>query len=144
MEQDRSFESTSPPYHSRSMQMSSLESRFVDLERKLKKQPLKLNPIKSLPFLIFHYEPGDEWKRVAKTSGFNWKTKGKRLFTSQWKGSSGVTEGHRRAESHRRARAIVELEKDSGFLEAQDQIVTYFPTTIAVRSSRGLQTALKV
>ena len=111
------------------MQMLSLESRFVDLERKLKKQPLKLNPIKSLPFLIFHYEPGDEWKlrRLVKNLGIQLENEGKKIVHLSMEGllweSLKAIEEQNPIEGYR---AIVELEKDSSFLEAQDQIVTYF------------------
>ncbi len=111
------------------MQMSSLESRFVDLERRLKKQPLKLNPIKTLPFLIFHYGSGDEWKlrRLVKNAGIQLENEGKQVvYLSMeeilWESLKAIEEQNP-IEGYR---AIVELEKDSGFLEAQDQIVTYF------------------
>lgn len=109
--------------------MSSLESRFSDLERKLKRQPLKLNPIKTLPFLIFHYHPGDEWKlrRMVKNLGIQLENEGKNIvFLSMeellWESLKAIE----RSNPIEGYRAIVELEKDSGFLEAQDQIITYF------------------
>lgn len=109
--------------------MSSLDSRFVDLERKLKKHPLKLNPIKTLPFLIFHYNPGEEWKlrRMVKNLGIQLENEGKRIvYLSMedllWE-SLEVIEQQSPIEGYS---AIVELEKNSGFLEAQDQIITYF------------------
>jgi len=111
------------------MQMSSLESKFADLERKLKRQPLKLNPIKTLPFLIFHYDPGDEWKlrRMVKNIGIQLENEGKHIvYLSMedllWE-SLKTIERQNPIEGYN---AVVELEKDSGFLEAQDQVITYF------------------
>ncbi|MCK4269450.1 MAG: DUF1788 domain-containing protein [Methanogenium sp.] len=109
--------------------MSSLESRFANLESKLKKQPLKLNSIKTLPFLIFHYNPGDEWKlrRMVKNIGIQLENEGRHIvYLSMekllWE-SLGAIEQHSPIEGYN---AVVKLEKDSGFLEAQDQIITYF------------------
>lgn len=109
--------------------MPSLESRFVDLERKLKKQPLKLNPIKTLPFLIFHYQPREEWelRRLVKNIGIQLENEGKHIvYLSMeellWESLEAI-EQQNQIEGYN---AIVELEKDSGFLEAQDQIITYF------------------
>ncbi len=111
------------------MQMSSLESRFTDLERKLKRQPLRLNPIKTLPFLIFHYKPREEWilRRLVKNIGIQLENAGKRIIYLSmeellWESLEAI-EQQSQIEGYN---AIVGLEKDSGFLEAQDQIITYF------------------
>lgn len=111
------------------MQMSSLESRFADLERKLKKRPLKLNPIKTLPFLIFHYAPSEEWKlrRLITNIGIQLENEGKHIVCLSmeellWESLTAI-EQQNPIEGYS---AVVELEKDSGFLEAQDQVITYF------------------
>ncbi len=109
--------------------MPSLENRFSDLERKLKRQPLRLNPIKTLPFMIFHYSPGEEWKlrRMVKNLGNQLENEGKKIvFLSMeellWDSLKAIEQNNPIEGYH----AIVELEKDSGFLEAQDQVITYF------------------
>ena len=111
------------------MQMSSLESRFVDLERRLKKQPLKLNPIRTLPFLIFHYDPQKEWelRRLVKNITIQLENEGKHVVHLSmedllWESLEAI-EQQSQIEGYS---AIVALEKDSGFLDAQDQIITYF------------------
>ena len=111
------------------MQMSSLESRFVDLERRLKKQPLKLNPIRTLPFLIFHYDPQNEWelRRLVKNITIQLENEGKHVVHLSmeyllWESLEAI-EQQSQIEGYS---AIVALEKDSGFLDAQDQIITYF------------------
>ncbi len=109
--------------------MSSLENRFLDLERKLKRQPLRLNPIKTLPFMIFHYSPGEEWKlrRMVKNLGIQLENEGKNIvFLSMeellWDSLKAIEQNNPIEGYH----AVVELEKDSCFLEAQDQVITYF------------------
>ncbi len=111
------------------MQMSSLENRFADLERKLKNEPLKLNSTETLPFMIFHYNPEDEWRlrRMVNNLGIQLENEGKHIvYLSMekllWEALEGIEQDNPIEGYH----AVVELEKDSDYLEAQDQIVTYF------------------
>lgn len=109
--------------------MSSLESRFVDLERKLKQAPLKLNAINTLPFLIFHYAPEDEWKlrRMVKNLGIQLENEGKHIvYLSMEKLLWESLESIEKENPIDGYNPIVNLEKWSDFLDAQDQIVTYF------------------
>lgn len=109
--------------------MSSLESRFVDLERKLKQVPLKLNAINTLPFLIFHYAPEDEWKlrRMVKNLGIQLENEGKHIvYLSMEKLLWESLESIEKENPIDGYNPIVNLEKWSDFLDAQDQIVTYF------------------
>lgn len=109
--------------------MSSLENRFADLERKLKNEPLKLNSTETLPFMIFHYNPEDEWRlrRMVNNLGIQLENEGKHIvYLSMekllWEALDGIEQDNPIEGYH----AVVELEKDSDYLEAQDQIVTYF------------------
>lgn len=109
--------------------MSSLESRFAELERRLKKKPLKLNAIKTLPFLIFHYKPEDEWKlrRMVKNLGIQLENEGKKVVSLSmeeilWESLKSIEQQNPIEGYH----AVIELEKDSGFNAAQEQIITYF------------------
>lgn len=106
--------------------MSSLKNRIEMLEDDLKANPPRINVYHDLPFAIFRYDPEEEWtiRREAKLLATRLEETGKKVCVIHisellWKAiddSEGIE-------------AVVELEKDRGFLAAQEQITTYLSDT---------------
>jgi len=102
--------------------MSSLTSRIEILENDLKPNPPRISVYHDLPFAIFRYDPQEEWalRREARLLAARLEEAGKKtclLKMSEllWKAieeSEGID-------------AVVELEKERGFLAAQEQVTTY-------------------
>ncbi len=102
--------------------MSSLSDRIELLENDLKADPPRISVYHDLPFAIFRYDPEEEWalRREARLLATRLGEVGKNtqiIYMSDllWKAVE-ETEG---------IEAVVELEKDRGFLAAQEQLTTY-------------------
>ena len=102
--------------------MSSLSDRIKVLEDDLKADPPRISVYHDLPFAIFRYDPEEEWalRREARLLATRLGEGGKhtqiiRMSDLLWKAVE-ETEG---------IEAVVELEKDRGFLAAQEQLTTY-------------------
>lgn len=102
--------------------MSSLKNRIELLENDLKADPPRISVYHDLPFAIFRYEPEEEWtlRREARLLATRLGEGGKKtsiihMSDLLWKAVED-TEG---------IKAVVDLEKDRGFLAAQEQITTY-------------------
>jgi hypothetical protein len=104
------------------MQMSSLKNRIEHLESDLKADPLRISVYHDLPFAIFRYNPEEEWtlRREARLLATRLGEIGRKTFIIHmsellWQAiedSEGIRE-------------VVDLEKDQGFLAAQEQVTTY-------------------
>ena len=102
--------------------MSSLKNRIEILENDLKENPPRISVYHDLPFAIFRYAPGEEWliRREARFLARRLDEAGKKtcivhmsdLLWQAIQESEGID-------------AVVELEKDRGFLAAQEQLTTY-------------------
>lgn len=102
--------------------MSSLKNRIELLENDLKAAPPRISVYHDLPFAIFRYDPDEEWtlRREARLLATRLGETGKKtgivhMSDLLWKAiqeSEGID-------------AVIELEKDRGFLEAQEQVTTY-------------------
>ncbi len=102
--------------------MSSLKHRIELLEKDLKADPPRISVYHDLPFAIFRYDPEEEWtlRREARLLATRMteavkKTCVVRMSELLWKAieeSEGIE-------------AVVGLEKDRGFLAAQEQVTTY-------------------
>ena len=102
--------------------MSSLKSRIEILENDLKANPPRISVYHDLPFAIFRYDPEEEWtlRREARLLATRLGKAGKKtcivhMSDLLWKSiqeSEGID-------------AVVELEKERGFLAAQEQVTTY-------------------
>lgn len=102
--------------------MSSLKNRIELLENDLKADPPRISVYHDLPFAILRYDPAEEWelRRQVRLLATRLEKAGKKahcipLSELLWKAiedSEGI-------------QAIVDLEKDRGFLAAQEQITTY-------------------
>ena len=102
--------------------MSSLKERIELLEADLKAVPQRVSVYGDLPFAIFRYHPNDEWalRREVKLLATRVEGLGKNVYTISmsdllWQAideSEGLDE-------------VVALERDRGFVTAQEQITTY-------------------
>jgi len=102
--------------------MYSLADRVKLLENDLMADPPRISVYHDLPFAIFRYNPEEEWtlRREARLLATRLGESGKmtniiNLSELLWK-AIAETEG---------MQAVVELEKERGYLQAQEQITTY-------------------
>ena len=102
--------------------MSSFNSRIELLENDLMAEPPRISVYHDLPFAIFRYDPEEEWalRREARLLATRLGEAGKstciiHMSELLWKAIEH-TEG---------IEAIVDLEKQRGFLAAQEQVTTY-------------------
>jgi len=102
--------------------MSSLAQRIELLEEDLKADPPRISAYHDLPFAIFRYDPEEEWslRRETKLLATRLQETGRRvsiipMSTLLW----------RAIEESEGIKAVIDLEKDRGFLEAQEQVTTY-------------------
>lgn len=102
--------------------MSSLAQRISLLEEDLKANPPWISAYHDLPFAIFRYDPADEWvlRKEARLMATRLTESGKRvaiisLSDLLWKAideSEGID-------------AVVDLEKERGFIAPQEQVCTF-------------------
>lgn len=102
--------------------MSSLKERIELLENDLKAVPPRVSVYHDLPFAILRYDPSDEWelRREVRLLATRLEATGKEvqiipMSEFLWK-AIDETEG---------LDAVVELERERGYLAAQDQVTTY-------------------
>jgi len=115
--------------------MSSLKDRIELLENDLKAVPSRINVYHDLPFAILRYDPVEEWelRKEAKLLATRLEAVGKEVHIVPmaeflWK-AIDETEG---------MDAVVTLERQRGYLAAQEQITTY----LSDRDWRPLATLL--
>ena len=102
--------------------MSSLAQRIELLEEDLKADPPRISAYHDLPFAIFRYDPEEEWtlRKEARLMATRLEETGRRvsiipMSTFLWKAideSEGIN-------------PVVDLEKERGFVAAQEQVTTY-------------------
>ncbi len=102
--------------------MSSLKERIELLERDLKTVPPRISVYHDLPFAILRYDPTEVWilRREARLLATRLEDAGKDVHVIPlsdflWQ-SIEDTEG---------LEAIAELERERGYLAAQEQVTTY-------------------
>lgn len=102
--------------------MSSLKQRIELLETDLQAVPPRISVYHDLPFAILRYDPDEEWalRREARLLATRLEDVGKKvhiILMSEllWQ-AIDETEG---------LPAIVELERERGYLAAQEQVTTY-------------------
>jgi Domain of unknown function (DUF1788) len=102
--------------------MSSLKERIELLESDLKAVPPRISVYHDLPFAILRYDPGDEWelRREVKLLATRLEATGKQVHIIPM--SEFLWRSIEEAEG---LDAIVELEKERGYLAAQEQVTTY-------------------
>jgi hypothetical protein len=102
--------------------MSSLRQRIDLLEADLKAVPPRISVYQDLPFAILRYEPTEEWelRREARLLATRLEASGKEVHSIPMSAllwlAIAETEG---------LEAVVELERERGYLTAQEQVTTY-------------------
>lgn len=115
--------------------MSSLKDSIAPLESDLKAVPSRLSVYHDLPFGIMRYSPSDEWelRREVKLLATRLEAIGKKVHVISmsdllWQAMERVTE----KDDDEGFDAVVWLEKDRGYAEAQQQLTTYLSSDIWV------------
>ena len=115
--------------------MSSLKDSIAPLESDLKAVPPRINVYHDLPFAIMRYDPTDEWelRREIKLLATRLETVGKTVHIIPmsellW---TALEKVHQKDDDEG-LEAIIALEKDRGFVEAQQQVTTYLSSKVWV------------
>jgi hypothetical protein len=115
--------------------MSSLKDNIAYLESDLKAVPPRINVYHDLPFAIMRYDPTDEWelRREIKLLATRLEAAGKEVHIVPmsellW---SALELVHQK-DDEEGLEAIIDLEKDRGYEEAQRQVTTYLSSKVWV------------
>jgi len=115
--------------------MSSLKDNIAHLESHLKSIPMQISVYQDLPFAILRYDPAEEWelRRELKLLATRLEAVGKAVYLLPmsellW---SALEQVHEKDDDEG-LEAVIALEKDRGYLEAQQQITTYLSNKIWV------------
>ncbi len=113
--------------------MSLLKDSIALLESDLKAVPPRINVYHDLPFAIMRYDPTDEWelRREVKLLATRMESVGKEVHIipmSQllWLALERV---HQK-DDEEGLEAIIELERERGYVEAQQQVTTYLSSKV--------------
>ena len=113
--------------------MSSLKDSIALLESDLKAVPPRINVYHDLPFAIMRYDPTEEWelRREIKLLGTRLEAVGKEVHDISmsellW---SALEQVHQKDDDEG-LEAIISLEKDRGYVEAQQQVTTYLSSQV--------------
>ncbi|AFY60110.1 BREX protein BrxB domain-containing protein [Synechococcus sp. PCC 6312] len=113
--------------------MSSLKDSIAPLESDFKSDPPRINVYHDLPFAIFRYNPTDEWelRREIKLLATRLEAFGKTVHTISmselfWTAMERVNQ----KDEDEGLDAIFSLEKDRGYVEAQQQVTTYLSNKV--------------
>jgi hypothetical protein len=115
--------------------MSSLKDNIALLESDLVAEPPRISVYHDLPFAIMRYDPTDEWalRWEIKLLATRLATFGKEVHVVPmsdvlWSALEKVHE----KDGDEGLEAVIELEKQRGYLEAQQQITTYLSSKVWV------------
>lgn len=115
--------------------MSSLKDSIAPLESDLKAVPPRISVYHDLPFAIMRYNPTDEWelRREIKLLATRLEAVGKEVHIIPmselfWKALDKVYE----KDDDEGFEAVVALEKQRGYVEAQQQLTTYLSSNVWV------------
>ena len=113
--------------------MSSLKDSIAPLESDLKAVPPRINVYHDLPFAIMRYDPTDEWelRREVKLLATRLEAVGKEVHIIPmsdllW---SALEQVHEKDDDEG-LEALIELERNRGYLEAQQQVTTYLSSKV--------------
>jgi Domain of unknown function (DUF1788) len=113
--------------------MSSLRDSIAPLESDLKAVPPRINVYHDLPFAIMRYDPTDEWelRRETKLLATRLEAVGKEVHIISmsellW---SALEKVHQK-DADEGLEAVIELEKERGYVEAQQQVATYLSSRV--------------
>jgi hypothetical protein len=115
--------------------MSSLKDNIASLEGDLKAVPSRINVYHDLPFAIMRYDPTEEWelRREIKLLATRLEAVGKTVHIVSmsellWSALGKVHE----KDDDEGLEAVIKLEKDRGYVEAQQQVTTYLSSKVWV------------
>src|SRR6202795_5247284 len=115
------------------MRMFSLRDSIAPLESDLKAVPLRINVYHDLPFAIMRYDPTDEWelRRETKLLATRLEAVGKEVHIIPmsellW---SALEKVHQKDDDEG-LEAVIALEKERGYVEAQQQVTTYLSSKV--------------
>src|SRR5205823_6442566 len=115
------------------MRMSLLKDSIAPLESDLKAVPSRINVYHDLPFAIMRYDPADEWelRREIKLLVTRLEAAGKDVHIVSmsallWSALERVHQEH----DDEGLEALITLEEQRGFVEAQQQLTTYLSSGI--------------
>ena len=113
--------------------MSSLKDSFALLESDLKSVPPRINVYHDLPFAIMRYDPTDEWKLrweikllTTRLEGFGKEVHVIQMSELLW---SALEKVYQRDDDEG-LEAVIALEKERGYVEAQQQVTTYLSSKV--------------
>src|ERR1700681_3442995 len=113
--------------------MSSFRERIELLESDLKAVPLRINVYHDLPFAILRYDPTDEWelRREIKLLAKRLEGVGKEVHIIPmsellW---TALEKVHQKDDDEG-LEAVIALEKERGYVEAQQQLATYLSNNL--------------
>ena len=115
--------------------MSSLRDSLAPLESDLKAVPPRINVYHDLPFAIMRYDPTDEWElrreiRLLETrlGGVGKEVHIIPMSDLLW---SALDKVHQKDDDEG-LEAVIALEKERGYVEAQQQLTTYLSSKVWV------------
>jgi hypothetical protein len=115
--------------------MSSVKNSIAPLESDLKAVPPRVSVYHDLPFAIMRYNPTDEWelRREIKLLATRLEAVGKTVHMIPmsellWTALEKVSQ----KDEDEGFEAVVALEKDRGYVEAQQQVTTYLSSKVWV------------
>lgn len=115
--------------------MSSLKDSIAPLESDLKADPPRISVYHDLPFAIMRYNPTDEWelRREIKLLATRLEAVGKTVHMIPmsellWAALEKVSQ----KDDDEGFEAVVALENDRGYVEAQQQVTTYLSSKVWV------------
>ncbi len=115
--------------------MSLLKDSIAPLESDLKAVPPRISVYHDLPFAIMRYNPTDEWelRREIKLLATRLEAVGKTVHMIPmsellWSALEQVNQ----KDDDEGFEAVVALEKDRGYVEAQQQVTTYLSSKVWV------------
>jgi hypothetical protein len=113
--------------------MSSLRDSIAPLESDLKAVPPRISVYHDLPFAIMRYDPTDEWelRREVKLLVTRLEAVGKEVHIIPmsellWSALEKV----KQKDNDEGLKALIELEKERGYVEAQQQLTTYLSSKV--------------
>jgi hypothetical protein len=107
---------------------SSLKDRLVVLESDLKSLPMRISVHAGLPFAIFQYLPNQEWELRKELDLLMTRLKefGKQVYVlPMYKLLQSALDKIQQKDKYEGLEALIALEKQRGYLEAQKQMTTY-------------------
>ena len=113
--------------------MSSLKDSIALLESDLIAEPPRINVYHDLPFAIMRYDPTDEWKLrweikllTTRLESFGKEVHVVPMSELLWSALEKVHE----KDDDEGLEAVIELEKERGYVEAQQQVTTYLSSKV--------------